>query len=115
MNPKTKKVLFIVGLSLDLLVTVFLFVFSIIILANIPEDVIDEDSFLGWFQVEPMRILLLVVLPLLLLLALNVFITFVFFKKSEKKKVTLNDLSEEEKEVLRKKILQEMLENDSKK
>lgn len=121
MNPKTKKVLIIGGLALDALVTITLFVFSIILLANMPESKmdIDRESFLGWFQIDPIRILLLDVLPLALLLALNITITFTYIKKTgpqkEKKQVTLNDLSDEEKEALRKKILQEMLEESNNK
>lgn len=124
MNPKTKKVLIIAGLALDMLVTIALFVFSIVIIANMPDPYIksslDTSTLLGWFQYDPIRILLLDVLPLALLLAVNLVITFTYIKKTspkkeEKKQVTLNDLSDEEKEALRKKILQEMLEESKNK
>lgn len=121
MNPKTKKVLIIAGLTLDILVTITLFVFSVILLANMPETKFDIDptTFLGWFQSDPIRILLLDVLPLALLLALNLVVTFGYIKKNspkkEQKQVTLNDLSDEEKEALRKKILEEMLQESSNK
>ncbi len=115
MNPKAKKSLIIAGIALDVLVTILLFVFSIVILANMPESrrAIDSTTFLGWFQTEPLRILLLDVLPLSLLLITNVCLTIWYIKKTgkkeEKKSVSLSDLSEEEKAALKQKILQEMM------
>ena len=122
MNPKAKKSLIIAGIALDVLVTILLFVFSIVILANMPESrrAIDSTTFLGWFQIEPLRILLLDVLPLALLLVGNISLTIWYIKKTgkkdEKKTVSLNDLSEEEKAALKQKILQEMMQesNESK-
>lgn len=121
MNPKTKKALIIAGLTADVIITILLFVLSILILANMPDpyDVragnVDYSTFLGWFQQEPARILLCVVLPLALLLVGNVGLTIWYIKKTgkkeEKKAVTLNDLSEEEKAALKQKILQEMMQN----
>lgn len=120
MNPKTKKCLIIIGLALDILITILLFVFSVVIIALLPENKfeIDPTTFIGWFQSSPIRILLLDVLPLCLLLALNIVITVTYIRKTtpaKKKAVTLNDLSDEEKEALRKKILQEMLEESNNK
>ena len=121
MNPKAKKILIIAGLAADVIITILLFVFSILILVNMPDpyDVkagnVDYSTFLGWFQQEPIRILLCVVLPLALLLIGNVALTIWYIKKTgkkeEKKTVTLNDLSEEEKAALKQKILQEMMQN----
>lgn len=114
MNPKTKKALIIAGVAIDISITIALFVMSIILLVNVPKEgqfnqAMDPTSFCGWFLTKPYRILLIVVLPLIILLALNVFITYRYFKETgEKKKVTLADLSDEEKEALRKKILEEM-------
>lgn len=120
MNPKAKKALIVVGFSLDVLITLLLFIFSITIIALMPETKYDinPNTFIGWFQCDPIRILLIVVLPLCLLLALNIFFTVTYIRKTtpaKKKSVTLNDLSDEEKEALRKKILQEMLEESNKK
>ena len=122
MNPKAKKALIITGIALDVLITVLLFVFSIIILVKMPGSSIsiDKNTFLGWFQSKPYRILLLDVLPLALLLVTNVTLTIWYIKKTgkkeEKKQVSLNDLSEDEKAALKQKILQEMMQesNDSK-
>lgn len=118
MNPKTKKGLIIAGLSLDVLVTILLFVFSIVLLVNMPESkyLIDETTFLGWFQIQPVRILIIVVAPLVILLILNVYLSIMYIKKNgeePKKAATLDDLSDEEKEALRKKILEEMLQKTS--
>jgi len=123
MNPKTKKMLFILGFVADAIVTVLLFVFSIVILVHLPKskyDYADPSTLLGWFQADAMRILFLVVLPLSALLVLNVSLTIWYIKKTgkkeEKKQVSLNDLSDEEKAALKQKILQEMMQqsNESK-
>ena len=120
MNPKTKKALIVAGIAIDILVTVALFVFSIIILVSMPDtkwEMKPEDTFLGFFQHNPLMILLCDVLPLTLLLVGNVALTFWYIKKTgkkeEKKQVSLNDLSEEEKAALKQKILQEMMENSN--
>ncbi|MCQ2087259.1 MAG: hypothetical protein MJZ37_04205 [Bacilli bacterium] len=112
MKPNAKKALIIAGLCADVLLTVLLFVFSIIILAKMPgsKAEIDQSTFLGWFQIDPIRILILDVLPLVVLLGVNLFITIKLFKTSStKKKVSINDLSDDEKEALKKKLLEEMM------
>ena len=123
MNPKAKKALIIAGIALDVLITIVLFVFSIVILAKMPSSStrIQQDTFLGWFQSQPYRILLLDVLPLALLLVGNISLTIWYIKKTgkkdqENKQVSLNDLSDEEKAALKQKILQEMMQesNESK-
>lgn len=118
MNPKTKKALIIAGLALDVLVTIGLFVFSIVILVKMPDsrfESLPEDTFLGYFQHNPMMILIVDVLPLTALLVLNICLAIWYIKKTgkkeEKKQVSLNDLTEEEKAALKQKILQEMMEN----
>lgn len=120
MNPKTKKALIIAGLALDVLVTIGLFVFSIVILVKMPDsrfESLPEDTFLGYFQHNPMMILIVDVLPLTALLVLNISLAIWYIKKTgkkeEKKQVSLNDLSEEEKAALKQKILQEMMQNSN--
>ena len=113
MNSNNKKPLIIIGLAVDLILTIGLFVFSILLIANLPSSrvEIDPNTLFGWFQVDPVRILIIDVIPLAVLLGINIFFTIRFLKGSEKKKkVALNDLSEEEKEALKKKILEEMME-----
>ena len=120
MNPKTKKALIIAGIAFDALVTVALFVFSVVILVNMPDsrfESLPEDTFLGFFQHKPEMILICDVLPLAALLVTNVGLAIWYIKKTgnkeQKKAVTLNDLSEEEKAALKQKILQEMMQNSN--
>ena len=122
MNPKAKKILIISGITVDILITILLLVFSIILLVNMPKtkyDVQDPSTFIGWFEAEPIRILLVDVLPLSILLVVNFGVTIWYIRKTgkkEEKQVSLNDLSEEEKAALKQKILQEMMQesNESK-
>ena len=121
MNPKAKKALIIAGIVLDVLITVALFVFSIVILVNIPDsrfESLPEDTFLGFFQRNPVMILICDVLPLTLLLVVNISLAIWYIKKTgkkpeEKTAVSLNDLSEEEKAALKQKILQEMMQESN--
>ena len=111
MSSNAKKGLIIAGLICDVLVTVGLFILSIYLITKIPDAVNDvsAETFYGWFMIKPTRILLIVVLPLALLLGLNVFVTIKFMKSgSDKKKVTIDDLSDDDKEALKKKILEEL-------
>ena len=87
MNPKTKKILIISGIAIDLIATILLFVFSIVLLANMPahKALIDPNTFLGWFEIEPIRILLIDVLPLAALLITNISLTVWYIKKTGKK------------------------------
>ena len=124
MNPKAKKGLIIAGIAVDVLITIALTVFSVVILVNMPDskyESLPADTFLGYFQHNPIMILLLDVLPLTLLLVVNISIAIWYIKKTgkkpeEKKSVSLNDLSDEEKAALKQKILQEMMQesNESK-
>ena len=124
MNPKAKKALLIAAIILDILITIALLVFSIVIINNIPDtrlESLPEDTFIGFFQHNPVMILICDVLPLALLLVVNVSVAIWYVKKTgkkeeDKKSVSLNDLSEEEKAALKQKILQEMMQesNDSK-
>lgn len=117
MNEKTKKGLIIGGLVADFGVTVFLFVLSIILLAKLPDSKynIDPNTFTGWFHSDPIRILLICVIPLVVLLVVNIAVLYFYLKKNgAKKPVKLEDLSEEEKEALRKKIAEELAKKDEK-
>ena len=117
MNPKAKKALIIAGIAVDVLITIALTVFSVVILVTMPDsrfDSLPADTFLGYFQHNPIMILLLDVLPLTLLLVVNISVAIWYIKKTgkkqeEKKQISLNDLSDEEKAALKQKILQEML------
>lgn len=110
MNPKTKKILFITLFGLDLALTVFLFVVSIIMIATMPANKaeVDTKTFIGYLQANPSVFLVAFVIPLFLLLGANVFILINYIRKTnEKKKVQLNELSEEEKEALKKELMKD--------
>ncbi len=114
---KFKKPLIIAGLVLDVGVTIFLFVISIIILAKvIPAATLNEainnsrNLPLIYFLLQNPTIYLVgFVLPLFVLLALNVVGLIIYVKKtSGVKPAQLDDLSEEQKEALRQELLKDL-------
>lgn len=110
------KVLKLTLLGLDIAVTIFLFVISVLMLATMPEmpTQIDPTTFIGWFQDQPIRFLLIVVLPLVLLLGVNVFILIRFIRKTGEKKKAVSDLTTEQKEALRKELMNDLANEDKK-
>ena len=110
MSKKNKKILYISLFALDMAITVFLFVVSIIMIATMPKHSYDINpkTFIGYFQANPTVFLLVIVLPEILLLAANILILVFYLKKTAKKKVQLNELSAEEKEALRKQLLADL-------
>jgi len=111
MNPKTKKILYIALFALDIAVTVFLFVVSIIMIATMPELRVDIDTstFIGYLQGNPNVFLIAFVIPLFALLIGNIVILVFFVRRTAaKKKVQLNELSTEEKEALRKELMKDL-------
>lgn len=114
----SKKVLWISGITLDVGVTGFLFVVSIIMLATMPDAVqrkiIEQNgpkNFIEWFQINPTAYLWIGVIPLFVLLIGNIAALVYYVKKATaKKKVALNELSAEEKEALRKELLKDLSE-----
>ncbi len=110
MSPKSKKALFISLFCLDMAITVFLFVVSIIMIVKTPKTKadIDPNTFIGYFQANPTVFLLAIVVPEILLLATNIIILVMYLRKTSKKKVQLNELSADEKEALRKQLLADL-------
>ena len=110
MNAKTKKVLLIGGIALDIAITSFLLVVSIIMLATMPKNIMDIDTstFIGFLQRNPGVYIGTCVVPLFVLLAINITALVWYVKKVANKKIALNDLSDEQKEALRKQLLAEM-------
>ena len=114
---KFKKPLIIAGLVLDVGVTIFLFVISIMILAKvIPAATLNEainnsrNLPLIYFLLQnPTVYLVGFVVPLFVLLALNVVGLIIYVKKtSGVKPAQLDDLSEEQKEALRQELLKDL-------
>ena len=110
---KFKKPLIITAIVLDVGITVFLFVLSIMMLAEaskqIPKEQIDRSTIIGELQYNPTLFLWTVVIPLFVLLAGNIIGLVVYVRKSSKQEpVQVNDLTEEQKEELRKELLKEL-------
>lgn len=117
---KNKKPLWITLFSLDVVVTVFLFVVSIIMLATMPKNDLERlaleregaKNFIQWFQLNPTAYLFIGVIPLFILLALNIVLLIRAIKNATAKKpVELNDLSDAQKEALRKELLNDLKED----
>ena len=114
---KFKKPLIIAGLVLDVGVTVFLFVVSIMILAKvIPAATLNEAinasrnmPLIHFLLQNPTIYLVGFVIPLFVLLALNVVGLILYVKKtSGAQPAQLDDLSEEQKEALRQELLKDL-------
>ncbi len=116
MNPKTKKILFFIGLGIDVAITVFLFVVAIIMLATMPKSsaemghaIENNGPFIGYLQQHSTLYLLTCVVPLFLLLGANIIFLVLYVRKlSKKPEVAVDDLSEEQKAALRAELLKEL-------
>ena len=114
---KNKKVLVIIGVVVDLAVTVFLFILSIIFIAIVGKyGVKDAPNHVSGFLVPLMKNPTLYgvtcVVPLFLLLALNIILLVVYVKKTSAKEnapTKLDDLSAEQKEALRQELLKDLM------
>ena len=115
---KNKKILWISLAALDVAIVGFLFVVHIIMLANIvgktPLEVHDLANGKGLiaFLAGHLSVYGFVfVLPLFLILAANIIGLVFYLKKNLKRgKITASDLSDEEKEALKKELLKDLQE-----
>ena len=112
---KNKKPLFIALIALDLALTIFFLVISIIMLANTvgktPAEIAANagNGLIGYLQNNTTVYFVGFVLPLFLLLAANIIGLVIFVKKTSKSEPTkLDDLSEEQKEALRQELLKDL-------
>ena len=108
-----KKPLLIAGIVLDVGITVFLLVVSIIMLAATSKvkyaSEIDPTTFIGYLQTHTTLYLWAFVVPLFVLLAANIIGLVIYVKKSTKKEpVQVNDLTDEQREELRRQLLAEL-------
>lgn len=116
---KTTKVLIIAGIALDVAVTVFLFVISIIMLALIGKYTVkyapDHATGLIQFLLKNTTIYFWgFVFPLFILLAGNIVGLVFYVKKTSAKEASpakLDDLSEEQKEALKAELLKDLQKN----
>ena len=111
---KNKKPLFIALIALDLALTIFFLVISIIMLANTvgktPAEIAANTGFIGYLQNHTTVYFFGFVLPLFVLLATNIVGLVLFVKKTSKSEPTqLNDLSDEQKEALRQELLKDLM------
>ena len=111
-----KKALIICGGVLDVGITVFLFVIHIIMLVNITGKTDDElivlrnqDNLIGLLMRNNVLYLCAFVIPLFVILALNI-IALVFYvrKQTKKEPVQVSDLTDEQKEALKKELLKDL-------
>lgn len=118
MNKNVKKGLLIGGIVLDVGITVFLLVVSIIMLATMPKNSIEMSEaietngpFIGYLQQNPTVYLFTCVVPLFLLLGVNIVGLVMYIKKAGKTKATLAELSDEQKDALKAELLKDLTES----
>ena len=121
MNQKYKKPLYITLIVLDVAITIFLFVISILVLvtmagSNSLEAAIAKSHGLIKFLLQNRTIYgIFFVVPLFLILAANIICLVIYVRKTTKKEpAKLEDLSDEQKEALRQELLKD-LQGESKK
>ena len=113
---KSKKALWITLGALDLAIVIFLFVVHIIMLTHVVGKTAAEvqefakgTGFFPWLASHLTVYGLAFVVPLFLVLTANIVGLVLFIKKSSKKeRVTVSDLSDEEKEALKKELLKDL-------
>ncbi len=110
---KNKKPLFIALLAVDVVLTLGLAVFNIIMLANTvgktQAQLMAAEGFIGYLQNNPTVYLCAFVIPLFVLLAANIIGLVIFVRKTTKKEpVQVDDLSDEQKEALRQELLKDL-------
>ena len=113
---KNKKVLWIILGVVDVLVVTFLFVVHIIMLSSIigkdaaqVQSMANDGSFVGYLVGNLNVYGFAFVLPLFLILAANVVALVLYIRKNVKKaEVKVSDLTDEEKEALRKELLADL-------
>ena len=118
---KYQKPLLLVAVVLDVGITVFLFVISIIMLAtlskaNTQQAVQDlPNDLIGFLARHPLVYGLAFVVPLFVLLAANIIGLVIYVRKTTKKEpVKVNDLTEEQKEALRRELLNDLAGDEKK-
>lgn len=115
---KPQKILLIAGIALDVAITVFLFVISIIMLATLgkygstQKALQNVDEGLVKFLLQNLTLYFWAfVFPLFILLAANILGLVFYVKKTSAKAepAKLDDLSAEQKEALRQELLKDLL------
>jgi len=112
---KGKKALLIAGLTVDVGLTIFFFVISIIMIVKTTAQQFDDPTTLiGYLQSHTVVYLCGFVVPLFVLLAINIILLVLYVKRSSKKEpVTVNDLSKDQLESLKAELLNDLKNNDN--
>ena len=109
---KNKKPLIITLIVIDIAITVFLFVISIIMLASTAKYNSTHQvagGLIGYLQQHPTVYGLGFVVPLFILLAGNIIGLVIFVKRSTKRQpIQVEDLTDEQKEAIRQELLKEL-------
>ncbi len=114
---KNKKWLWYTLAGLDVAITVFLFVIHIIMIANISgattpeaqEALRNQPGLIGLLAKNTILYLVAFVIPLFVILAVNIVALVLYVKKQTKKEpVKVSDLSDEQKEALKKQLLEDL-------
>lgn len=114
MNKNLKKALWISAIVLDVGITGFLFVVSIIMLVNTANIQTEADrqqltGLIGFLANNPTVYLWAFVVPLFVILAANIIALVLYVRKTTKREpVKVNDLSEEQREALRQELLKDL-------
>ena len=119
---KYKKPLIISLVALELLITIFLFVLSIIFIILVGKYGVQEapnhvSGFLQTLMKNPTLYGFTCVVPLFLFLAGNIVLLVVYVRKTSEKEnapAKLDDLSEEQKEALRQELLKDLMKDSNK-
>lgn len=120
MKNNQKKILYIACISIDVIITVALLVISLMMLiksgtltsnelALIKANGGEGYGFIGYLIAHTTTYFCGFVLPLFILLAINIVGLVIYVRKETKKEpVKVNDLSDEQKEALRREILADL-------
>lgn len=120
MKNNQKKILYIACISIDVIITVALLVISLMMLiksgtltsnelALIKANGGEGYGFIGYLIAHTTTYFCGFVLPLFILLAINIIGLVIYVRKETKKEpVKVNDLSDEQKEALRREILADL-------
>ena len=113
---KNKKWLWISVGALDIALTVFFFVIHVIMIASVvgkTEEQVTQlrnsGTFIGYLAANNLVYLLAFVVPTFIILAANI-VGLVFYvrKQTKKEPVKVTDLTEEQKEALKKELLKDL-------
>ncbi len=109
---KNKKVLWISLIALDIAITIFMFVIHIIMLARtVGRNGVTDDprTLIGWLQNNLTAYLWIFVIPLFVILAGNIVALVLYVRRaSNKEQVKAANLTDEQKEALKKELLEEL-------